>query len=491
MAFSDVRQRLLKTSFAGVFFQQEFESPFDQISPLDSTGNLFTYYEPKLIDPALVTQVVSERSKIGQWMHRTQKAFGSKDFDIFSLDEQLKYLELLADKFEREFGVQTVWGSERDFLLLVRKPSAPSYLALNPSFEPDFGQMMIDAKKTTLTKLQITLRLPEIKTAKDQPALSVAETTQRAQQVIAATGHTGMHEHVFFRIPPEVLKSRESSINQVLTFLNLVAFTTQLHLSREFLTQSALTVWHEHKSQRLSEILNLESEERISQPRSIYSTKAAGIAFRYWGKTNGDALISLEIRSLLAPPKRAAVHFKGLEDGAVDRQQRDFRLLEDVLLAAALVAEAFGQRRNIQLPFEPLKLDIIDSSLLRKAGTSIGLSDGDYFDASTVLKLMSEINPEFKTNDGYINPNLLVPFILGENSGMRVASQAFLKEFAKFSLELKRISAHPGAKRQESRYLTQLLYETYLVWAEHASPVFYTLLQQFILNLEQVRSKPL
>jgi hypothetical protein len=287
----------------------------------DARGTFFRYYEPAEHDPALVRRVVEEQGTFRRWLFRAARGLSprSPEFDLLDLSGKVRYLELLAEK---RGGCERKVPCE----LLRRRKNAPEWLAPHPFFEGPPGAPM-DAP--------VSFWFPEIVSAKDKPAKTPAEAVVRHRQVIHDTGLESPHFHVFVRVPRARLEAQMAPLLASVQRINDDLFLQATHEAINNAMLDVLRPWTAATSERARETFTAGGAAPEAPRRADpHDPKFSFVGLRYWGETDGEVLLSLELRGVRTtytyePQRRSMVN--GFEEANLPKKSRSFAYLERVL----------------------------------------------------------------------------------------------------------------------------------------------------------------
>lgn len=340
----------------GVFIQQEHEGNLLAPDSRDSSGNVFRYYRPVEMRPELAARTQASLGAFSRAFTAVRRAFqlsgrGTPDaqWRAWPLAAKLDYLDRLEKAVTAERGPAAAWDGKVS-LILERRAGAPAFVTKNPHMEPppDGRRAAVGAR----------FLQPEIVTAKDAPAASVAEALGRAREIIADTGHAGVQFHVFVKAPPQELLAQIDSLDGALQLVNDVLFAKAAAASDQNIAHPSLLPWHAGRSARVRRLLTDASPApHVPAADDADSEKHAFVGFRYWGMEGGRAVVSLELRGASLPWKRAGSErqIKGFEEPP--KMERDYAEARAFLSYLSLYAQALAQGRAPAVPVLPVVLD--------------------------------------------------------------------------------------------------------------------------------------
>jgi hypothetical protein len=430
-----------------VFIQQEHEGSLLAPDSRDSSGDIFRYYRPIEMRPALTAAVDGGLSGLSKFVYSVRRAlqFGGRSapdaaWRVWPLKAKLDYLDRLEAAVAAEHGPRAVWDGKVS-LILERKPEAPDFLTPHPHMEP-----APDAYRGAVGAHYLQ---PEIVSAKEHPAASVAEALGRAKQIIAETGHAGVQFHVFVKAAPEALLAQMDSLDGALQLVNDVLFARAAAGSDLNIVHNSLMPWHRGRSERVRELLmKAESDAHVPAANDQDSEKHAFVGFRYWGMENGKAVVSLELRGASLPWKNPSNAAKGLE--VVERPERDYTETRAYLTFLSLYAEALAAGKAPRVPVASAVVDERSAeSAMRKQAQELGMPESAYDGLGALAR---RLTGAAKTPQGY-----LFPF---------AASPADAPELRAFEKEVVLLAARAKAS-EEAGHLDQMRHTRYLFWAAY------------------------
>ncbi|MFI5363679.1 MAG: hypothetical protein ACHQ49_17070 [Elusimicrobiota bacterium] len=441
-----------------VFIQQEHEGNLLAPDSRDSSGNVFRYYKPVEMRPALAAAVDGTLTGFSKFVYSVRRflQFGGRSapdaaWRAWPLQAKLEYLDRLEAAVVAERGPHAAWNGKVS-LILERKDGAPDFVTRNPHMESPPGAPRGVAGARYL--------LPEIVSDKKHPAASVAEALGRAKRIIADTGHAGVQFHVFVKAAPEELLAQMESLDGTLQLVNDVMFAKAAASSDKNIALPALRPWHNGSSQRVRELLTkAEAGPHVPQGEDLNSEKHSFVGFRYWGMEDGKAVVSLELRGTSMPWKQQTnTMVQGLE--APTKAERDYSEARAYLTFLALYAEALARGSVPRVPASSVVIDekAADAALheaARELGMPLSAYDGQ---AAFVRRLTGSAGaPQAYEMQGYLFPFAASP-----------ADSPELRTFANEAVLLAaRLKASEEAGREENmphaRYLFWLAYKE---WAE-------------------------
>ncbi|MFA6003458.1 MAG: hypothetical protein WC881_05255 [Elusimicrobiota bacterium] len=459
IAIQDIVDRTVPRQLQGVSLQQEHEGNLFNYDIRDSNGNVFRYYQPSELHMELLSQVLAGMSrvdKLGYWLGSPldllRKQTPERVWAALNVEAKLKYLVLLEERVISERGPAAAWDG-KICLLLKKGPGAPRFLSANPHIEaPPKGK---DAAIMRFAQ-------PEIVTAADAPAQSIAEAVARSKRIIADTGHAGTHYHVFMKVPPENLRRNLPKIMGMLQLMNNLLFFNAVAASPLNLTHHSLKPWHEGRSDRVEQLLaEGASVPRVSRWDDPDSEKHTFVAFRYWGREGEKSAVSLEYRGVTIPwggQRSKAGMGVSIEDAA--NVQRDYSQVERQLSLLALFAEAVNQGvvPDFAYPIYRLDADYADSVLAARAQAR-GLGRNDYLGLAALSNVLIGLDHSDSEGADAVHPSLLMPFAMFKATGDKSAA-ALIDVILEQSVRAQTLSA-----RGDSQGLRNA---QYMVWSEYS-----------------------
>ncbi len=428
----------------GVFIQQEHEGSLAAPAAIDARGDVFAYYQPVELRPALLEQaraslpaasraVVAAKTLLSP---RTPRAL----WRALPLPGKLAYLEAFEKAVVSERGAGAAWDG-KESRVLERVAGAPDFIAANAHMEapPDSLNDRPGAR----------FLQPEIVTHRDLPARSVEEAIARAQRVIQDTGHAGVQFHVFVKAPPQRLLAQSEAIEGALQKLNDSLFARAVQAAAANIAHPSLLPWHAGRSARVRELLT-RANASAHQPSAEDpdSEKHAFVGFRYWGLEEGQAVVSFELRGVSVPLTRSARVIA--VEGAQDNPRRDYSEARRELYSLAAFASAVARGEASASPAPRVVLDerAADASLSAKAA-GLGLP----FDGLAALS--RRLSGAAKTPQGY-----LFPFAADPGSP---ALEAFAEETVVLAARAK--AAEEAGRPDALAHLSYLFWAAYGRWA--------------------------
>ncbi|MFI5361535.1 MAG: hypothetical protein ACHQ49_06155 [Elusimicrobiota bacterium] len=443
----------------GVFIQQEHEGNLLSPDSRDSSGNVFRYYRPAEMRPELTAQVDATIHGFSKFVYSVRRALqfsGRSGPDIawraWPLSARLEYLDRLEAAVTAERGPQAAWAGKVS-LILERKEGAPDFVTKNPHMEspPGAPRGVVGARYL----------LPEIVSAKDRPAGSVAEALGRAERIIADTAHAGVQFHVFVKEDPRALLAQMNSLDGALQLVNDVMFAKAAAASDRNITLPALRPWHRGSSERVRELLTkAEAGPHAPKGEDLDSEKHSFVGFRYWGMENGKAVVSLELRGTSLPWKKSSNPMvAGLE--SPERPERDYSEARAQLTFLALYAEALARG---DAPRVPIKSVVIDEAAaeaaLQAAARELGMPSSAYDGLGALARRLSGAAsaPKAYEMQGY-----LFPFAASASDEPEL--RAFAKEAVILAARAKALEE--AGRADEMRHVRYLFWAAYKNWADN------------------------
>ena len=431
-----------------VFIQQEHEGSLLAPDSRDSSGNIFRYYRPIEMRPALTAEVDGTLSGFSKFVYSVRRAFqfsGRSAPDAawraWPLKAKLAYLDRLEALVTAERGPRAAWDGKVS-LILERMDNAPDFVTRNPHMEPP-----PDAYRAAVGARYLQ---PEIVSDKEHPAASVNQALGRAKQIIAETGHAGVQFHVFVKAEPKALLAQMDSLDGALQLVNDVLFAKAAAGSDTNIVHNSLMPWHRGRSERVRELLTkAEAGAHVPAAGDQDSEKHAFVGFRYWGMENGKAVVSLELRGASLPWKRPAENMaKGIENPV--KAERDYAQARSYLTFLSLYAEALARGNAPRVPVESVVVDEnAAESAMRLQAQELGMPEPAYDGLGALAR---RLTGAAKTPQGY-----LFPF---------AASPADAPELRTFKKEVVVLAARAKAVEEAGR-LDQIPHLKYLYWAAY------------------------
>ncbi|HXT00117.1 MAG TPA: hypothetical protein VN915_05545 [Elusimicrobiota bacterium] len=384
----------------GTFIQQEHEGNLFHSDAKDSSGDVFRYYGPVEMRPALAADVESGMtgfSKLSYKLRRALQFSGRSAPDAawraWPLSAKLDYLDRLEKAVTAERGPEAAWDGKVS-LLLERKPSAPGFVTQNPHMEapPDGLSHVAGARFIQ----------PEIVTDKNHPAASVSEALGRAQRIIGDTAHAGVQFHVFVKAEPKVLLAQMDSLDGALQLVNDVLFAKAAEGSDRNITHNSLMPWHRGRSERVRELLTrAEKNPHTPAAGDADSEKHAFVGFRYWGMEGDKAVVSLEFRGTDIPWKRKTSSMvQGMD--SPDLPKRDYSQARAYLTFLSLYAEALARGDAPKLTLESTIVDeAAAEASLRARAAEMGMPESAYDGLGALARRLTDAKT---TPMGYLFP---------------------------------------------------------------------------------------
>ena len=455
----------------GVFFQQEQEGNMEAVDPRDSAGDIFAYYRPAELRPALLEEAARGLGFWGKLAYGLRSLPGravgrltpERIWTSLPQEGKLKYLVLLEAQVDRERGHEGAWKG-KDFLLLERSPQAPAYLAKHPHIERLW--------QTPGEKPERKFMTPEIVTAKDSPARTIDEAIGRTQQIIADTGHAGTQYHVFIRAEPARLAAALPRLQAMLQTINDALFLQAAMDAPQNLLHPFLLPWHQGRSQRVARLIRAASPEAsVPLPVDLDNEKFSFVGFRYWGIEEGRMVVSLELRGTSIPFKsrRGSGAARGLET-MPEAPERDYSTVRSQLALLGLYASKLsrGEAPPLAAPVIGLDVDEADRALKERARAR-GVPEAAYLDlrslSAALVRRSGNLPVEREALAMTVHPSLLFPFayhkaVLGTDAGF----DDFLDVLLKQSIRLKGVEEH-GEDFDSVKNIEYTLWQGYRSWA--------------------------
>ena len=431
-----------------VFIQQEHEGSLLAPDSRDSSGNIFRYYKPVEMRPALSAAVDGTLSGFSKLVYSVKRAFqfsGRSAPDAawraWPLSAKLAYLDRLEAEVTAERGPQAAWNGKVS-LILERKDGAPDFVTVNPHMEAPSAAHRGDVGALYLQ--------PEIVTSKDHPAASVAEALGRAKLIIADTGHAGVQFHVFVKAEPKAILAQMDSLDGALQLVNDVLFAKAAAGSQTNITHPSLLPWHRGRSERVRDLLmKAEAGAHVPSAEDHDSEKHAFVGFRYWGMEGGKAVVSLELRGTSLPWKRQTENMaKGIENPV--KSERDYAEARSYLTILSLYAEALARGSAPRIPVNSVVIDEkAAEAALRKQAEDIGMPAAAYDGLGAFAR---RLTGAAQTPQGY-----LFPF---------AASPADAPELRAFTNNVVLAAARAKAA-EEAGQLDQMPHLRYVFWVAY------------------------
>jgi hypothetical protein len=415
---------------------QEHEGNFRAARERDARGSFFDLYEPTILDTEALDLAVAKESWLSKQLIKLRQLLQPSHpiFDFLSTEGKIRYLEEL----ERKLPIENAWDGKTS-LLLRKRPRAFPWLSEHPSMEaPPF---------VALNKP--TFWLPEIKTDRSAPARSVREALKRTQDLIVATGMDGLHFHIFIRVGPEVLEKQSEALMSALLRYNERVFLEEAERSSATALSTVLQPWQSKHSARATEILKSKSTEAYAHNIRNDSTdpKETYIALRYWGMEDGQQVLSLELRAGSADlkVKSRLTPIRGLDEGALPIEQRDYSVLELRLTELTDLGKQLAALELIPSKTKIRSLDLESAERVLEEHSKPGkrLSLAQF--SAWVLGLKK------------VPPGLLMAF----EQPNEPTTQTFLTQFS----DLATIAASRSVREKNGRYLESRFREIFRVWA--------------------------
>jgi hypothetical protein len=434
----------------GVFIQQEHEGSLLQPDSRDSSGNVFRYYKPVEMRPELVAQTQSSMGPVSKFFFSVRSAFqfrgrGTPEaaWRAWPLTAKLDYLDRLEKAVIAERGPPAAWDGKVS-LILERKDEAPAFVTKNPHMEapPQAYSGSVGAR----------FLQPEIVSAKETPAASVAEALGRAKTIIADTGHAGVQFHVFVKAEPKDLLAQIESLDGALQLVNDALYAKAAAGSDTNITHPSLLPWHAGRSARVRALLqNAGADAHVPAADDADSEKHAFVGFRYWGMEGGKAVVSLELRGASLPWKRVGSErqIKGFEEAP--KLERDYTEARAYLTYLSLYAEALAQGRAPAVPGLPVVLDekAADAYLAGRA-RELGMPDSAFDGLAAFSRRLLGAK---STPAGYLFP-------FGASAPDSVELKAFADEVV--------VLAAREKAAQDAGHLDNVAHDRYLFWSAYA-----------------------
>jgi hypothetical protein len=436
----------------GVFIQQEHEGSLLAPDSRDSSGDVFRYYRPVSMRPALAAEVDRGLGGLAKAVYAVRRAVQLRGrsapdaaWRAWPTAAKLDYLDRLEAAVTAERGLGAAWDGKVS-LILERRESAPDFVTQHPHMEPppDSLRGAVGARY-----LQ-----PEIVSAKEKPAASVAEALGRAKTIIADTGHAGVQFHVFVKAEPRALLAQMDSLDGALQVLNDVLFAKAAAASDRNIVHASLQPWHRGRSERVRELLSkAEGSAHVPAADDPDSEKHAFVGFRYWGLEDGKAVVSLELRGASLPWRRPAGSVvQGVDNPVLP--ERDYSEARASLTSLALYAEALARGEAPRVPAPSASIDeAAAESALRARARELGVPDSAYDGLGALARRLTGAS---RTPAGY-----LFPF---------AASAPDSPELRAFSAEVVLIAAQAKAAEEAGRpenlpHVRYLFWNAYKEWA--------------------------
>lgn len=431
-----------------VFIQQEHEGSLLAPDSRDSSGNIFRYYRPVELRPALAAEVNGGLSGFSKLVYSTRRAFQfsgrsapDAQWRAWPVSAKLDYLDRLEKAVTLERGPQAAWDGKIS-LLLERTPGAPAFVTKHPHMEapPDARKNAVGAK----------FLQPEIVSDKDHPASSVEEALGRAKAIIADTGHAGVQFHVFVKARPKALLAQMDSLDGALQLVNDVLFAKAAAGSDLNIVHNSLMPWHRGRSERVRALLTkAETGAHVPAAADPDSEKHAFVGFRYWGMEGDNAVVSLEFRGTDLPWKRKAQSIVQGMDSA-ELPKRDYSQARAYLAFISLYAEALARGDAPRLPLASTIVDEASAeAMMRRHAAEIGMPQSAYDGLGALAR---RLTGAAKTPPGY-----LFPF------GASTAGSPELKTFTNQVL----LIAARAKVAEETGHPEQLAHLKYLYWTAY------------------------
>jgi hypothetical protein len=361
-----------------VFIQQEQEGSLLAPDRRDSSGNIFRYYAPVEVRPELAARVESGLGGFDKAVYATRRFFqfrrggAEAAWRAWPLSAKLAYLDALEKAVTVERGPTAAWDGKVS-LVLKKTSGAPFYATEHPHMEPP-----PDAYRDAVGARFLQ---PEIVSDKAHPAASVEEALSRTRGIIAQTGHAGTQYHVFVKAAPDVLLAQMDRIDGALQLFNDALFARAAAGSEQNLAHASLRPWHRGRSERVRRLLaEAAAGAHVPAAEDDDSEKHAYVGFRYWGMEGGNAVVSIELRGVSIPWKRAPqAAVRGAE--SIPKPERDYDEARAYLTYAALFAQALARgaapdagRRSVVL--DEAAADDLLAARARVLGVPVGAFDG-------------------------------------------------------------------------------------------------------------------
>lgn len=433
----------------GVFIQQEHEGSLLAPDSRDSSGNVFRYYKPVEFRPALAAQTQAGLRGFSKLVYSVRRAFqlrgrGAPEaaWRAWPVSAKLDYLDRLEKAVTDERGPGAAWDGKVS-LIMEKKAGAPAFVTKNPHMEAPPAAYRAVAGARFLQ--------PEIVSAKDSPAASVAEALGRAKGVIAETGHAGVQFHAFVKAPPAVLLAQMDRLDGALQLMNDSLFAKAAAESEQNITHPSLMPWHRGRSARVRALLEkADAAPHAPAAEDPDSEKHAFVGLRYWGMEDGKAVVSFELRGVSLPWKRTG------RPGARDlespsKPERDYASAQAALTFVSLYAEALSRGEAPRTPVPSVSLDeAAADAYLRGRARALGVPESAFDGVAAFARRM--------TGAGSAPQGYLFPFAASPTDSPEL--RALADQFVLLGARAKAL--------EEAGRGGDLRHEKYLFWSAYA-----------------------